>query len=103
MTKRSLLTAGLLICFCAGTLMADAPGLMGGVKLQDSGGNIDLTYDTNPCSVDWNNDGRKDLLLGEFTYGHITLYLNMGTDLNPKFGFGTKLESNGTPITVTYG
>ena len=101
--KNLALLAGLLLLFSAGTLWADAPGLKVGVFLEAGGIDIDLSYDTIPACVDWNNDGAKDLLVGEFTYGYITLYLNTGTDLNPVFSAGTKVESGGTPITVTYG
>jgi hypothetical protein len=53
--------------------------------------------------ADWNNDGNKDLIIGDFYYGNIYLYLNEGTDLNPVFNAYSKIESNGSPITVTYG
>jgi len=34
--------------------------------------------------VDWNNDGKKDLLTGEYN-GTVRVYLNTGTDANPAF------------------
>ncbi len=41
--------------------------------------------------------------VGQFTAGYIWLYLNQGTNLNPVFIGGSKIESNGTPITTSYG
>ena len=42
-----------------------------------------------PALFDWNRDGKRDLLLGEFetsdTESNIRIYLNNGTDSNPKF------------------
>jgi hypothetical protein len=97
------LSPTLLLLLLAGTAWADAPDIKAGVPLQAAGSNIDLSYDTNPTMVDWNNDGLKDLLVGEFTGGYITLYLNGGTDINPVFNFGTKVQSGGIAITVSYG
>jgi len=37
--------------------------------------------------VDWNNDGRKDLVVG-VPYGHVQIYLNTGTDAAPLFNDG---------------
>ena len=97
-----ILTAVMLLFFCS-LASADVPRLLPAVMVKDGLNNINLSYDTNPTMVDWNNDGAKDLLVGEFTGGYITLYLNQGTNLNPVFDGGVKVESNGTPITVTYG
>lgn len=98
-----LLTAVMLLLISSSQALADEPKILPGVKIKDGLNNINLSYDTNPTMVDWNNDGLKDLLVGEFTQGYITLYLNQGTNLNPMFDGGVKVESNGTPITVTYG
>lgn len=37
--------------------------------------------------MDWNSDGAKDLVTGEY-YGHIHVYLNTGTDAAPVFNYG---------------
>jgi hypothetical protein len=86
----------------AADLRADEPDLKAAVKLESNGSPISLTT-PYPTVVDWNNDGAKDLVVGHFYYGNIYLYLNTGSDLNPVFGPGTKIESNGTPITTSYG
>jgi hypothetical protein len=58
---------------------------------------------SDPCVADFNNDGKKDLMVGYFYYGNINLYLNEGTDSDPVFGEGTKLEADGQPILVGSG
>jgi len=83
--------------------MADEPTLFNQGKLLDGATSLMVAKDGNPFVVDWNNDGAKDLLVGQFTNGNIWLYLNLGTDFMPVFNGGAKVESNGTPITTTYG
>ncbi len=61
-------------------------------------------YFSVPCVVDWNNDGKKDLLVGSFYYGNIYLYLNSGDNNSPVFDTEVKLtDSNGYDIAVAYG
>jgi hypothetical protein len=45
---------------------------------------IDVYYRAAPTVADWNNDGRKDLIVGSVD-GLIYLYLNEGTDTEPLF------------------
>ncbi len=44
--------------------------------------------------MDWDNDGRKDLLTGE-SYGYVRIYLNTGTDASPQFSGYTYLQMGG--------
>ena len=53
--------------------------------------------------MDWNNDGKKDLLVGQYSNGNIWLFLNQGTDVQPAFGSGQKLQAGGANITTSYG
>jgi hypothetical protein len=103
MKIRIFVAAGALVLLCTGLVWADAPDLEPMVRILDGSSPLKLSYDTVPCYVDWNNDGLTDLLMGEFTGGYITIFLNQGTNLNPVFDGGTKIESNGSPITVSYG
>jgi hypothetical protein len=73
-------------------------------RIQANG--IDLkadSYASTPCVVDWNEDGKKDLLVGCFYYGNVYLFLNSGTSSAPVFTTGTKLQADGTDISVAYG
>ncbi len=61
------------------------------------------TYTSVPCVVDWNADGKKDLLVGCFYYGNVYFYLNSGTNEAPVFTTGSKLMVSGNDISVAYG
>ncbi len=41
--------------------------------------------------MDWNNDGKKDLVTGE-REGYVRIYLNTGTDSSPSFSGFTYLQ-----------
>lgn len=97
-----MITAWVILLLCGGDLQAGAPDFAFGGTLTSGGTPIDLTTPVATV-VDWNNDGMKDLLVGDFYNGNIYLYLNEGSDLNPVFNGSTKVESNGSPITTTYG
>jgi len=56
-----------------------------------------------PCAVDWNNDGKKDLVVGQFSSGSIRLYLNDGTDTEPIFKDFSLLEAGFKPIRLDAG
>ncbi|MDO8587428.1 MAG: FG-GAP-like repeat-containing protein [Armatimonadota bacterium] len=47
--------------------------------------------------ADWNNDGRKDLLVADGR-GWLTLYLNVGSASGPLLGAGTRVFANNKPI-----
>jgi hypothetical protein len=47
--------------------------------------------------VDWNNDGKNDLLAGD-THGQVWLYLNTGSVTEPVLAEGVRIECEGHPI-----
>jgi len=55
-----------------------------------------------PEVVDWNNDGKKDLLVGNGN-GTIHLLLNTGTDANPSFASATTLKVGATTTDLSVG
>lgn len=52
-----------------------------------------------PSLVDWNNDGRRDLIVGEMD-GYINLFLNHGTDAAPDYLQGQLIQANGVNLDV---
>jgi DNA-binding beta-propeller fold protein YncE len=52
-----------------------------------------------PFVADWNNDGKKDLVIG-FSDGSLRLYLNEGSESAPSFGEGAYLQVAGTNLAV---
>ena len=49
---------------------------------------------STPRVTDWNDDGRKDLVCGNFL-GRVHVFLNVGTDAAPRLGLGERLQVAG--------
>jgi hypothetical protein len=60
----------------------------------------DLGAGLRSCICDWNNDGKKDLVITNWS-GHVYVLLNQGTDEAPAFGEPVMIEANGRPIDGT--
>lgn len=52
-----------------------------------------------PVSVDWNNDGNKDMIAGGMD-GQIKVYINTGTDAEPLFDDYSLLQSGSDVIDI---
>lgn len=93
-----------MLLFLAFSIAAAVPPTFGAPSfIQASGVNIDVGYYGAPCIVDWNGDGLKDLLLGQFDSGKIRFYPNTGTNQAPIFTTFSFLQSSGVDITLPYG
>lgn len=55
---------------------------------------IDAGYDSSPLSVDWNDDGVRDLLIGA-EKGCVLYFHNKGSDQSPAFEFAGFIEADG--------
>ena len=66
-----------------------------GVYLQDTSGDIDVDCYSVPVVYDWNNDGKKDLLVGQNnnSNGYISFFENVGIDSNPSFNAPVYVQS----------
>ena len=86
------------------TVMSEPPG-GGGVPvtqftdfaaLQAGGTNISFSGIRVPRVIDWNNDGKLDLLIG--AGGYVWLYTNIGTVNMPAFAAGVKVQAAGVDV-----
>jgi len=71
--------------------------------VQADGADIVVNGYSVPLYVDWNNDGRKDLIVGEGGGGYanakVRVYLNTGTVAAPQFSSYFYAQSNGADLT----
>ncbi|MFZ3065481.1 MAG: VCBS repeat-containing protein [Nitrospirota bacterium] len=52
------------------------------IKLNDE--DLDVGFNSSPVTVDWNADGKKDILAGSSS-GKVFIFLNKGNDAYPRF------------------
>ncbi len=97
----TIFMASVLMFFQAGN---GAPELAEGRMIEAGGEAIDIHVGhLVPCVADWNNDGKKDLLVGQFAGGMIMVYVNTGTDESPVFEGSRTLLAGGAPISLPAG
>ncbi len=53
-----------------------------------------------PWVMDFDKDGKKDLIVGQFRGGKARIYLNIGTDAKPVFKDFTFLQAGGKDASV---
>jgi len=61
-----------------------------------------LGQTASPEVIDWDNDGKKDLIVGTFEYGKLMLFPNQGADEDPIFEWGEYLQADGRDISVGF-
>jgi hypothetical protein len=65
--------------------------------------NVGVGGNASPFLVDWNGDGKQDLLLGQYDGGKVRYYENIGENFDPVFGDFDYLQADGRDISVSYG
>lgn len=104
--RRQGFRAGLASVAGLSALLASAapPAFEEGVRLQAGGRDIEVDIGhLVPCVADWNGDGRKDLIAGQFLEGRIRLFLNTGTDAAPVVRDSVFLKAGGADIRLPCG
>ncbi len=101
--RRSLipiLSSLLLVPLLAG---ADIPSFTAEGILYCDGVKLNVGSYAAPLAVDWDGDGRKDLICGQYENGQIRFYPNVGTNDAPVFDSWSYLMDGAQPISVPYG
>jgi opacity protein-like surface antigen len=91
------------VALVASVALGATPRFVGPLPVMDGSSQIDVGYYGAPSMADWNEDGARDLVIGQFDYGKIRLYLNQGQDRMPRFDGYEFYQSGGTDITLPYG
>jgi len=78
-------------------------GLVNEGHIKASGFDIKVTANSFPFIVDWNDDGKKDLVIGEElpnspNTGNIRVYLNQGTNPTPTFSSYSIVYAGGSQL-----
>jgi hypothetical protein len=93
---------GLVMIFSNVGTDAD-PHFDGGTRLQVGSpgfkSDIDVGSRATPTAVDWDGDGRKDLVVGAID-GRLHLFLNEGTDTDPDFRTEQFVQEDGADLVV---
>ncbi len=84
-------------------LSADAPTFAAPVHVLANGVPLTVSAHAAPSVVDWDGDGVKDLLVGQYTGGNIRLYINSGTNSSPVFTTYSYMQADGSIIQLPYG
>ena len=101
---RKLLMCTLICLLLPAFCLAAVPQFQEGVKIQANGKDIDVKVGhLVPCVADWNGDLKKDLIVGQFSGGKISLYLNEGTNEKPEFKGLIEMQAGGEPIRLDAG
>jgi hypothetical protein len=93
----------LMLAGCLTLALAQTPVFDGPYPVYDNGVAIDVGNYGAPTMYDWDRDGRKDLICGQFEGGYIRFYRNVGSDSAPEFNGFEYMSANGSQITLPYG
>jgi hypothetical protein len=90
-----------LLAALLSTALAELPRFRGPFPVRDASSlvTIDVGFVSAPLMFDWDLDGRKDLLCGQFDSGKIRFYPNVGEDTAPAFSGYRFLRADSADIT----
>lgn len=89
---------------CVPASQAPATEFEAPVRIQADGQWIDVEVGhAAPYVYDFNRDGKRDLLVGQFGQGKLRIYRNLGSDAAPKYGAVEWLHAEGEIVTTPTG
>lgn len=94
------ITCAILIIGLLSILPAQTPVFETGQRVQAGGTDIDVGYYASPFYYDWDGDGVKDLVTGQYSSGYVRFYKNYGTNSNASYSAFQYLYADGSPISV---
>jgi hypothetical protein len=104
MQARWVLALGVVGLAGVATGEPDVPGLAAGVRLGSAGKPIDVDIGhAAPFVVDWDEDGRLDLLVGQFGEGKLRLYRSEAGASAARLAAATFVQVEGKEISVPSG
>jgi hypothetical protein len=65
--------------------------------------NVGTGGNASPFVIDWDGDGKQDLLLGQYSGGKIRFYQNTGTNYDQAFTDFSYLQADGADISLSSG
>ena len=94
-----------LLVLLATVALAQTPEFDIPVALEANGTpiNVGTGGNASPFMIDWNGDGKQDLVLGQYLYGKVRYYENIGENFDPVFGDFVYLQADGADISVSSG
>lgn len=84
-------------------LYSAIPSFREPIIVQADGEDLSIGVIADPFMIDWDNDGLKDLIVGQFFPPKISFFKNIGSSENPEFTFSGFLSADGEEIELTYG
>lgn len=94
--------AGFIFLLAASDALAQELGKP--VRLEAGGKPIDTEVGhATPALYDWDGDGKRDLLVGQFGGGKLKIFRNLGTNQDPKFGPEEFFTVGDTVVTTPTG
>lgn len=79
------------------------PDLESGILLKAGGKIISDGHTAAPEAVDWDEDGKLDLLVGTFSGGKVFFYQNTGSNKAPEYKNAGALKAGGRDISLPSG